>query len=156
MMHVSQWAESRSISSCVSADNTITGKHPAADTALRTTYGDLENWLSGWLDWKLQVTDVELLTTSFDLKVHRRIPAVPFCTITSGSAWMSMADAGFETVNECNTKVSTGYTSHSATMMHVWASARRVCCGHRTCGVVNKRQGRQLTCGFHPHLNRAE
>lgn len=29
-MHVSQRAESRSISLCVSADNTITGKHPGA------------------------------------------------------------------------------------------------------------------------------
>lgn len=73
-------------------------------TAL-TTYGALENWLSGWLDWKLQVTDVALPTTSLDLNVQRRIPVVPFCTITSGSAWISIADEGFIAVNERWNKV---------------------------------------------------
>lgn len=41
-----------------------------------------------------------LLTTSLDLKVQRRIPVVPFCTITSGSAWIWIADEGFVAVNE--------------------------------------------------------
>lgn len=46
------------------------------------------------------MTDVALLTTSLDLKVQRRIPVVPFCTITSASAWISMADEGFFAVDE--------------------------------------------------------
>lgn len=38
-----------------------------------------------------------LCTTSLDVKVQRRTAAVPFCTIISGSAWISMADAGCDT-----------------------------------------------------------
>lgn len=108
--HRSSW----SLSSCVSADKTIAEKHPGAvgnpyqggyNRRGLTTYGALENWLSGWLDWKLQDTEVELLTTSLDLKVHRRVPVVPFCIITSGSACMSIADVGFVTVNEWGNKI---------------------------------------------------
>ena len=105
----SQWAFTpRRSSSCVGADKTKAGKHPGAagnlphsgyDQQGLTTYGELENGLSGWLDWKLQVTEVPLLTTSLDLKVHRRVPVVPFCIITSESACMSIADEGFVTVN---------------------------------------------------------
>lgn len=46
------------------------------------------------------MTEVELLTTSLDLKVQRRTPVVPFCIITSGSAWISMADVGLNTEHE--------------------------------------------------------
>lgn len=129
-----------SLSSCVSADKTITEKHPGAvgnaswggyDQRGLTTYGALENWLSGWLDWKLQVTEVELLTTSLDLKVHRRVPVVPFCIITSGSACMSIADVGFVTVNEWGNKIRLLVLAKKT--WHIWASVRPrlksgVCC----------------------------
>ena len=42
----------------------------------------------------VQVTAAALLTTSFDLKEHLRIPVVPFSTITSAGVCTSTADAG--------------------------------------------------------------
>lgn len=97
-----------SLSSCVSTCTTV-GKHPGGvgnasgsrhNWCELTTYGDLENWVSGWLDWKLQVTEVSVLTTWLDLKVHRRTPVVPFSIITSGSACMSIANAGVVTIRK--------------------------------------------------------
>lgn len=59
------------------------------------------------------------LTTSLDLKVHRRIPVVPFCTITSGSACISIADVGLVTVCEHKTtSVSTQSSKGSGLNQH--------------------------------------
>lgn len=46
------------------------------------------------------MTEVALLTTWLDLKEQWRIPVVPFSTITSASARMSIAEVGRVTVKK--------------------------------------------------------
>lgn len=55
-----------------------------------------------------------LCTTSLDVKVQRRMAAVPFGTITSGSAWISMADAVCDTAKKNATIMSTVKNIHGA------------------------------------------
>lgn len=63
-----------------------------------------------------------LCTTSLDVKVQRRMAAVPFGTITSGSAWISMADA------VCDTAKKTECDDYEHCQKHSWGLDMRL--GH--------------------------